>query len=219
MVPWNLYTLFAIINEFESIRLSVLIFYVFCRFLCRPKSTKRVRSPASKDYSSLLLYENKALRPKLFILISFASGFQLLFWTNLTYRAWVDYRRLAKGNSKELLEKQTGFYSLKWRVGLSMLALSCGVFFSLLACIYPLRTVTRVLFDSKRNAIQLFTCSPTGTVRSIETVPHLIFSIIGERYGSSYITLKIRGYSFRFLLSTKGQFPQPRVFDRLIATR
>ena len=197
----------------------VFVLHPFHRYLCRLKSTQRVRATTRTDYSLLVLYENRALRPKLFMLISVASGFQLLFWSYLTYSAWADYKRLPREDVKELLEKQTGFHSLKWRVGLSTLALSGGLCFSLLASMYPLRTVTRVVFDSKQNIIKLFTCSPTGTERSIETVPHKIFGTIGRRYAGSYLSLKIKGYSFRFLLDARGKFPQPRVFDRLITMR
>lgn len=188
------------------------------RRLYRTKSTSGVGFSASGK-SSLLLYENKALQPKLFFVISFASGVQLLFWTYLSYSAWTDYARLPGQDVKDLVEKRTGFRSFRWRVGLSLLALSAGVLLALMANMYPLRTVTRVLFESKQNAIQLFTCSPTGAERSIRTIPANIVSIGGRRSAGSYLSLKVQGHSLHFLLDTKGNFPQPRVFDRLINSK
>lgn len=58
--------------------------------------------------------------------------------------------------------------SLKWRVGLSLLAMSLGTFFAFTSFLYPKRTVHKMMYNASRQSVQLTTYTPSGGLHTKE---------------------------------------------------
>jgi hypothetical protein len=99
-----------------------------------------------------------------------AAGTQLVFWTYLSIRAFTDYHH---ANNKEISTTNHRLFdtimskssSLKWRAGVSLMALSVGTIFTFTAVMYPLRTVSRASFNPSKSTIELSTYTPLGGLR------------------------------------------------------
>lgn len=176
-----------------------------------------------------MLYENTKAKPKYFKLIAIVSGIQLFFWTYLSYAALTDFSSngLMKqehgnkvGSTKaQSQSKPTWFTSSKWRLVGSLISLSAGVFFAVIANMYPQRIVHRLYFLQRLSTAQIQTYSPFGSVKSIQ-VPLGDITCTGDRLtAKAQLALKVRGYPLYFLIDKQGRFVAPRMFDTLIASR
>ena len=192
----------------------------------------------SVDVSNeVLLYTNNKTKPGYFKLIAVISGLQMIFWAYLSYFAFTELREednkrvnaaepevtsWGTGHEASVPKRETRFSwlsSLKWRLALSLLSLSAGVFFAVTACMYPLRIVNRLYFIKPTNAARIHTYTPLGSVRTVE-IPLIDITCTGERLSEhSQVALKARGYSLYFLMDKQGSFTAPRMFDTLIASR
>ncbi len=112
------------------------------------------------------------------------------------------------------------FTSLKWRLGLSLLAFGAGVLFTATACMYPLRMINRIYFKKSTAAALIHTYTPLGSGRAL-TAPLTDILSSGDRGSSgSHLSLKIRGYPMYFLVDKQnGTFLAPRLYDTLIGSR
>ena len=135
--------------------------------------------------STILLYKNTQSQTKFFKLIFLMSGVQLVFWAYLSYFAFAELRQeklcLQTDQTPPTLQEQqatptlsTGkapitapwYSSLKWRLAISLLALSVGVFFATTACMYPLRVVQKMSYiRGKMGGVSITTYSPLKGVR------------------------------------------------------
>ena len=179
--------------------------------------------------SAVLLYENTKANPKYFKLIAIVSGIQLFFWTYLSYAALTDFSgngpmKQEHGNKVGSTEAQSQskpawFTSSKWRLVGSLISLSAGVFFAVIANMYPQRIVHRLYFLQRLSTAQIQTYSPFGSVKSIQ-VPLGDITCTGDRLtAKAQLALKVRGYPLYFLIDKQGRFVAPRMFDTLIASR
>ena len=156
----------------------------------------------NEPVENVLLYHNPLSRPRFFLIISIAAGIQLVFWTYLSYVALTEYYQVKPRANKsiedvnELVSSdnslqnilQSKAKSIKWRVALSLLALSVGTFFTFTALMYPLRTVHRILFYRGRQSMELTTYTPLGGLYKTEVGSHDLHSCL------------ITGLAFRFQL-------------------
>ncbi|CAI7997144.1 DCN1-like protein 1 [Geodia barretti] len=137
--------------------------------------------------STILLYKNTQSQTKFFKLIFLMSGVQLVFWAYLSYFAFAELRQeklcLQTDQTPPTLQEQqatptlsTGkapitapwYSSLKWRLAISLLALSVGVFFATTACMYPLRVVQKMSYiRGKMGGVSITTYSPLKGVREV----------------------------------------------------
>ena len=171
----------------------------------RPTHWQRFMSDKKAEneaVNNVLLYHNPLSRPRFFLIISIAAGIQLLFWTYLSYVALTEYYQVkprANENIKDVNELvssdnslqniiQSKAKSLKWRVGLSLFAMSVGTFFTFTALMYPLRTVHRILFYRGRQSVELTTYTPLGGLYKTEVGSH------------NFHNCTITGLIFRFQL-------------------
>ena len=187
------------------------------------------RTNSNAATSAVLLYENTKAKPKYFKLIAIVSGIQLFFWTYLSYAALTDFSsnglmKREHGNKVGSTEAQSQskpawFTSSKWRLVGSLISLSAGVFFAVIANMYPQRIVHRLYFLQRLSTAQIQTYSPFGSVKSIQ-VPLGDITCTGDRLtAKAQLALKVRGYPLYFLIDKQGRFVAPRMFDTLIASR
>lgn len=119
--------------------------------------------------------------------------------------------------SGELIE---WFMSSKWRMSLSLLSLSAGTVFALVAYIYPLRMVRSVTYIRPSQLLEVVTHSPWGTPRTfqvplVDVVCNTTPTQIAE---GQVIALKIKSYQWFFLLNHKGITIDP-MFSALVLSR
>ena len=119
--------------------------------------------------------------------------------------------------SGELME---WFMSSKWRASLSLLSLSAGTVFALVAYIYPLRMVRSVTYIRPSQLLEVVTHSPWGTPRTfqvplVDVVCNTTPAQIAE---GQVIALKIKNYQWFFLLNHKGITINP-MFRALVLSR
>lgn len=139
------------------------------------------KTTGNEAVENVLLYHNPLSRPRFFLIISIAAGIQLVFWTYLSYVALTEYYQVKPRANKnkdvnELVSSdnslqnilQSKAKSIKWRVGLSLLAMTVGTFFTFTALMYPLRTVHRILFYRGRQSMELTTYTPLGGLHKTE---------------------------------------------------
>ena len=190
---------------------------------------KLERTNTNTATSEVLLYENTTAKPKYFKLIAIVSGIQLFFWTYLSYAALTDFsgsgstkreHGIKVGNTEaQSQSKPAWFTSSKWRLVGSLVSLGAGIFFAVIANMYPQRIVHRLYFLQRLSAAQIQTYSPFGSVRSIQ-VPLGDITCTGDRLtAKAQLALKVRGYPLYFLMDKQGRFVAPRMFDTLIASR
>lgn len=110
------------------------------------------------------------------------------------------------------------FSSLKWRLALSLLSLSAGLFFAVTASMYPLRVVSKLHYLQPSSTISITTFTPLGLLREIQA-PLQNVVCTGERLSSSQLALKVRGHSLHFLMDRRGQYIAPKMFDSLVGSR
>lgn len=172
-----------------------------------------------KSVSEVPLYVNTRTRPRVFIAITVMSCVQMLFWCYLSYAALTDIRLLSTHTAGKHSDSSISKYSsLKWRVGLSAVALSVGTFFTMTSLMHPQRSVHQLLYLPKRELVRIGTYTPLGRQKTI-TVPLSTIKCVGRRLKTSQISLKVKGHSLYFLMDHQGSFPSPKLFDLLIATR
>ena len=180
--------------------------------------------------TEVLLYENTKAKPKYFKLIAIVSVIQLFFWTYLSYFALTEFNgktnqptkrehKTEASSSATQSNGNTWFTSSKWRIAMSLLSLSAGVFFAITANMYPLRCIHRLYFIQRSSAAQIHTYTPLGSVRKLQ-VPLNDITCTGDRSSArAQLALKVKDYPLFFLLDRQGQFVAPRMFDTLIASR
>ena len=190
------------------------------------KLWRRYQHDAGRS-EQVLLFENRTLQPRYFLAIGVVSGIQLVLWSYLSYFALTQLGAEKKSGSDdtddcEKREKQHHSWalSLKWRAVFSSLALGTGIFFATTACLYPLRMVHKLYFLPSTNAIQLFTYTPLGTMRSVEVPLTRVYCNGSRTSDRTHVALKAQGYPMFFLVDrTQGQFPIPRTFDAVVGSR
>ena len=140
---------------------------------------------AQSTTKQVLLYQNPASRPRLFFFITIASGIQCTFWSYLAAEAVKDYRQklpekysdeqesspsqnTAKGALLESIKEKAS--SLKWRLGISLLALTCGGVFAYTSVLYPLRTINKLIYSYSKQSLEITTYTPFGGLASREVI-------------------------------------------------
>ena len=99
------------------------------------------------------------------------------------------------------------FTSSKWRIAMSLLSLSAGVFFAVTANMYPLRCIHRLYFIQRSSAAQIHTYTPLGSVRKLQ-VPLNDITCTGDRSSArAQLALKVKDYPLFFLLDRQGMGP------------
>lgn len=119
--------------------------------------------------------------------------------------------------SGELIER---LMSSKWRVSLSLLSLSAGAVFAMVAYIYPLRMVRGVTYIRPSQLLEVVTHSPWGTPRTIQVplVDVVCNTTPAQVAEGQVIALKIKNYQWFFLLNHKGITIDP-MFSALVLSR
>ena len=104
------------------------------------------------------------------------------------------------------LERFEWLMSSKWRLSLSLLSLTAGSVFALVAYIYPLRLVRTLTYMRPTQTLKVVTHTPLGATKEME-VPLMAVTCNTAQaqitQGHS-IALKIEGYSLFFMLNHKG---------------
>ncbi|XP_003385675.1 PREDICTED: transmembrane protein 223-like [Amphimedon queenslandica] len=192
---------------------------------------------AQSTAKQVLLYQNTVTKPLFFLFITVASGIQYTFWSYLALEAFKDYQQKPpeKHSDKQKEEAESGstqgtakralFESIKekassgkWRLGVTLLALTFGSLFAFTSVIYPRRTINKVMYSHSKQALEITTYTPLGGLTSKE-VPCLSVWRKGSAQ-SSHVSLKVKGDIFYYLLGEKnGKFHNPKMFDMIIGTR
>lgn len=164
------------------------------------------------------------------------SAVQLVFWTYLSYFAFVELRQeklckladkqqppSASTSNEEVIVDPTSppwYSSLRWRLGISLLALSLGVFFGVTACMYPLRVVQTLHYVRGGGLVRITTYTPLRGTRQVEA-PLEDIGLAGSRreVKGRQVGMKVKGHRLFFLLDREGTFPAPAMFDTLIGSR
>lgn len=167
------------------------------------------------------------------------SAVQLVFWTYLSYFALVELRqeKLCKvadkkqpasqdrssTSSEEVIVDPTSppwYSSLRWRLGMSLLALGLGVLFGVTACMYPLRVVQTLHYVRRGGLVHITTYTPFRGTRKVEAQLEDI-RLAGSRreVKGRQVGMKVKGHRLFFLLDREGTFPAPAMFDTLIGSR
>ena len=152
---------------------------------------------AQSTTKQVLLYQNPASRPRLFFFITIASGIQCTFWSYLAVEAVKDYRQklpekysdeqaspsqnTAKGALLESIKEKAS--SLKWRLGISLLALTCGGVFAYTSVLYPLRTINKLIYSYSKQSLEITTYTPFGGLASRE----VIFTVVVIEFLSIFL--------------------------------
>ena len=127
-----------------------------------------------------------------------------------------------EGVVKEGEEEGAPWYtSLRWRLGISLLALGMGVFFATTACMYPLRVVQRIYYVRGVRSVVVTTYTPFRRGTREVQAPLDDVALAGSRSDvkGRQVGMKVKGHRLFFLVDKEGTFPSPSLFDTLIGTR
>lgn len=178
------------------------------------------------------IFQNNTLNPNLFRITTAISGLQLLLWGYLSYFALTELTNKSSNSPEEPSEENIKqevkdeevkeedsskssiykwFMSSKWRISLSLLSLSAGTVFVLMAYIYPLRVTRSLTFIRPIQALRVETYSPLGTSRSFEVpLTDVVCNTTYEQQAQGQnIALKIKGYNLFFLVNPRNTYVHP----------
>ena len=182
---------------------------------------RRYAAPTVDD--EIILYQNKRKKPILFILIGSMSILQLGFWGYLAqfvYREFKDERlqeKVREHGSSLPTSKVLG--SNKWRTFISLFALSAGLFFAYTANMFTFRTVTQLSILKQSSNVKMTTFTPWGRTRVVMATLSDLRCASNRFSAQGQLAVKAKGRPLYFLLDTKGDFLEPKLFDTLIVSR
>ncbi|RDD37660.1 Transmembrane protein 223 [Trichoplax sp. H2] len=183
----------------------------------------------------IVIYTNK--KESFFATISVVSICQLFFWTYLGEFAFSELRdpyssikpnedkkkeELALDDSDSISRSeraQLSRASTRMRVGLATVSIVAGLSFCVIGFFYCYRSVKSLALTRGGIDVKITTYGPFGMHRQL-TVPLSNMSAMAKRNETnSPIPIRIRNYSFYFLVDHQGKFLEPRLYDRTISIK
>lgn len=143
---------------------------------------------AQSTAKQVLLYQNSTTKPLFFLFITVASTIQYGFWSYLAIEAFTDYQKklpekqsdnqqVEESGSTQGTAKKALFESIKekassskWRLGISLLALTFGSLFAFTSVLYPRRTINRLVYSHSKQSLEITTYTPFGKLTSKEVM-------------------------------------------------
>ncbi|KAK8773333.1 hypothetical protein V5799_012133 [Amblyomma americanum] len=104
----------------------------------------------------------------------------------------------------------------RYRYGLVALCTTVGSLVVAGSSLFVLRSVRSIVLLKGGQRVWVQTYAPFRDVRGLEVPLEHISCLQSRLRKSSYITLKIKGHWFYFMLDQRGTFPHPRLFDNTV---
>ncbi|EDV27092.1 uncharacterized protein TRIADDRAFT_22849 [Trichoplax adhaerens] len=169
----------------------------------------------------IVIYTNK--KESFFATISVVSICQLFFWTYLGEFAFSElrdpYSSIKPNKDKKKEELALDDSDSISRVGLATVSIVAGLSFCVIGFFYCYRSVKSLALTRGGIDVKITTYGPFGMHRQL-TVPLSNMSAMAKRNETdSPIPIRIRNYSFYFLVDHQGKFLEPRLYDRTISIK
>jgi hypothetical protein len=195
------------------------------------------------------IFESFNTNPNWFRFTTAIAGLQLVLWSYLSYFAMTqlgsvqetkkehevampepeeagkESTRESVGNSEESSKSNKvwfkWFMTSKWRLSLSILSLTAGSVFALVAYIYPLRLVRSLTYIRPSQSLKMVTHTPWGTAKAIEVplldvVCHTTQSQVEQGHS---IALRVQDYSLFFMLNHRGMELNPMLRTLILSRK
>uniref|UniRef100_A0A023FYA3 Putative conserved plasma membrane protein n=1 Tax=Amblyomma parvum TaxID=251391 RepID=A0A023FYA3_AMBPA len=104
----------------------------------------------------------------------------------------------------------------RYRYGLVVLCTTVGSLVVAGSSMVVLRSVRSIVLMKGGQRVWIQTYSPFRDLRALEVPLEHINCLQSRLSKSSYITLKLKGHWFYFMLDQRGRFPHPKLFDNTV---
>lgn len=162
---------------------------------------------------------------KLFMAIRIFAVTQAFIWAymaNFCYSVTDPVKALPK--EEEQRERVGGFLDVvrqrlttdRYRYGLTALCSMFGVLVVSAATVFTRRNVRSVVLLKGGQRVFVQTYTPFKDLRSFDVPLEDINCLQSRHQKSNYISLKIRGHWFHYMLDQRGIFPYPQLFDNTV---
>ncbi|CAN8000398.1 unnamed protein product [Ixodes hexagonus] len=151
---------------------------------------------------------------------------QVFLWTYLAYVSQTlfdDPKLVSKMRKEDSGEEKTFAQTLaekltvgKYRNSLTAFCLIFANGVVAAASIYMLRSVRSVVLLKGGQSVYIQTYAPFRTLRGFQVPLEHLNCLHSRGQKSAYISLKVKGRWFYFMLDQKGLFPHPQLFDQTV---